>query len=363
VEAFSMRPLLLPVLPSVRAAGAAFLLCFSAPALAADGVLEINQACATQTGCFAGDTAGFPVTISAAAGASSFRLTGDLTVQGANDTGILVQTAHVKIDLGGFTIRGPALCSGAPWTCVPTGTGDGVGVSSSNVQSTEVRNGAVTGMGRRGVYVSTNGVVENVRATHNGVTGVLGSVSVTLRGVTASFNGNQGIVISSGTIEGCTVLSNAGIGLHADSSVVVTGNNVRGNGATGILVNGGSVVSHNSVRDNGDLGINATYTTVSDNSVFGNGGHGINCSSCVVIDNSTGSNGTGATGSGIWCGAGCTVRGNSSVGNAQYGLHLGSPTGYRENVVSSNGVGGVSGGTNQGNNLCSGNGVVSSACP
>lgn len=37
----------------------------SIPASASDGVLEINQTCAIQTGCFAGDTAGLPVTISA----------------------------------------------------------------------------------------------------------------------------------------------------------------------------------------------------------------------------------------------------------------------------------------------------------
>jgi hypothetical protein len=34
------------------------LLLFATPALAVDGVLEINQTCAVQTGCFAGDTAG-----------------------------------------------------------------------------------------------------------------------------------------------------------------------------------------------------------------------------------------------------------------------------------------------------------------
>ena len=34
------------------------------PAIASDGVLEINQTCAVQTGCFSGDVAGFPVTIS-----------------------------------------------------------------------------------------------------------------------------------------------------------------------------------------------------------------------------------------------------------------------------------------------------------
>ena len=38
-------------------------LVLATPALASDGVLEINQTCAVQTGCFTGDTAGFPVTI------------------------------------------------------------------------------------------------------------------------------------------------------------------------------------------------------------------------------------------------------------------------------------------------------------
>jgi hypothetical protein len=41
------------------------LLALVPPALAVDGVLEINQTCAEQTGCFTGDAAGFPVTISA----------------------------------------------------------------------------------------------------------------------------------------------------------------------------------------------------------------------------------------------------------------------------------------------------------
>ena len=35
------------------------LLTLAIPAFASDGVLEINQTCAVNTGCFAGDTAGF----------------------------------------------------------------------------------------------------------------------------------------------------------------------------------------------------------------------------------------------------------------------------------------------------------------
>jgi hypothetical protein len=53
------------------------LLLFAAPALASDGVLEINQTCAVETGCLAGDSPGFPVTISTA---GSYRLTGSLNV-------------------------------------------------------------------------------------------------------------------------------------------------------------------------------------------------------------------------------------------------------------------------------------------
>ena len=51
------------------------LLAFAVPALAVDGVLEINQACAVNTGCSTGDTAGFPVTISTS---GSYRLTSNL---------------------------------------------------------------------------------------------------------------------------------------------------------------------------------------------------------------------------------------------------------------------------------------------
>ena len=47
------------------------------PALAVDGVLEINQACAESTGCFAGDSPGFPVTIQ---DPGSYRLTGALVL-------------------------------------------------------------------------------------------------------------------------------------------------------------------------------------------------------------------------------------------------------------------------------------------
>jgi hypothetical protein len=71
-------------------------LIFATPALAVDGVLEINQACAVQTGCFAGDTAGFPVTIDGGVG-KSYRLTANLVVPDVETTAIEVRATEVQI--------------------------------------------------------------------------------------------------------------------------------------------------------------------------------------------------------------------------------------------------------------------------
>jgi hypothetical protein len=96
----------------------------SASALAVDGVLEVNQACAAE-GCFSGDEPGLPVTIDGSAG-RSFPLTSDLVVPDAATHGIHVlangQTDGVTLDLGGFTIRGPTTCPDPPTTaCAPAG--------------------------------------------------------------------------------------------------------------------------------------------------------------------------------------------------------------------------------------------------
>ena len=93
-----MRLLLFPLLT----------LALALPALAVDGVLEINQTCAL-TGCFSGDAAGFPVTLSET---GSYRLTGVLTLSDSDETGILVTADDVSIDLNGFGIQGPNQCTG-----------------------------------------------------------------------------------------------------------------------------------------------------------------------------------------------------------------------------------------------------------
>ena len=108
-----------------------------APSLgwASDGRLEISQTCAA-TGCFPGDSAGFPVTISVS---GSYVLTSDLVVANVASNGIQMQTQGVTLDLNGFTVRGPVTCArdqefqydASLLAC--TGSGSGTGVVGSGV--------------------------------------------------------------------------------------------------------------------------------------------------------------------------------------------------------------------------------------
>jgi hypothetical protein len=76
----------------------------ASPALAVDGVIEINQLVATQTGLDSGDAPGFPITISTP---GSDRLTSNLQVSGvagpAPDA-IDITADDVTLDLNGFTL-------------------------------------------------------------------------------------------------------------------------------------------------------------------------------------------------------------------------------------------------------------------
>ncbi|MEM8997720.1 MAG: hypothetical protein AAGF23_23255, partial [Acidobacteriota bacterium] len=118
----------------------AFGLLASAPAaLAVDGVIEINQVSALAGGVTAGDTPGYPVTISEA---GSYRLTGDLTVVGSDFLeGLDVEASGVTVDLNGFTITGPG-----------SGTGHGI-FGDINAQRVTVTNGGVSKMGGEGIWL------------------------------------------------------------------------------------------------------------------------------------------------------------------------------------------------------------------
>ena len=127
------------------------LLIFAIPALASDGVLEINQTCAVQTGCFPGDTAGLPVTI---ASRGSYRLTSNiLAAEGLN--AIEVAALNVTIDLNGFSITGSK-------------TPGEVGVlATGGAERTVVRNGFIEDFGQAGVVLGDGSVVKDCQFVGN----------------------------------------------------------------------------------------------------------------------------------------------------------------------------------------------------
>ena len=117
------------------------------PAFATDGVLEIDQACAMQTGCFAGDTAGFPVTIAAS---GSYRLTSNLVVASTTANGITMSVNNVAVDLNGFSVTGP-------------GSGTGIGIQGFGTRfGYTVRNGFVRAMGGTGIELGRESQVRDV---------------------------------------------------------------------------------------------------------------------------------------------------------------------------------------------------------
>ncbi len=287
---------------------------------AVDGVVLIDQARALAGGITPGDAPGFPVTLSRS---GSYRLSGNLTVPDENTTAIEITADNVTLDLNGFTILGPTVCSGTPLSCTPTGFG--VGVAAGFQLNTTVVNGSVQGMGKLGVFANGLGSrVEKVHATSNGGTGI--SVVGTVAGNTATFNGATGIA-ASGTVTGNTAINNGGTGISADGTV--TGNEAVSNGGHGIFANN-STVTGNAASSNGATGIAANASTVTGNTAIFNGSAGITASG--------------------------TVTGNTVVSNIGLGLALLGQTGYALNVMIANSGGTVSGGVSLGHNLC--NGVV-----
>jgi hypothetical protein len=216
-------------------------LMFSAPAFAVDGVVLINQSTVMAAG-------GFPYKITQP---GSYKLSGNLVVPASAD-GIDVQVNNVTIDLNGFTISGPATC-----------TGSGSGISCGQFTSTvgidgpinhsglAVRNGSVVGF-YTGVYAGgVNNLVEEINTTGN-VLGIDVSNAVVRRN-TSSLNGADGIRASNSTVLENVANYNGHYGLDASGGVVYGSNTFDGNGGyegvSYIFYSAGDVSQHNNICD------------------------------------------------------------------------------------------------------------------
>jgi hypothetical protein len=177
---------------------AAFVLLLSAavPALAVDGVHEIDQSCAL-SGCFAGDAPGFPVQISED---GSYRLTSNLDAGDPAVTVISILSNTVTLDLNGFVIRNGFSCGIVPSNCPPF-AGDGIHITTAWMVT--IRNGGISNVGHDGIFsANATTIVEEV---------------------TLNTIGGRGIDASTGhlTFRQSSIIDTGGDGIHAHYAKVL----------------------------------------------------------------------------------------------------------------------------------------------
>lgn len=161
---------------------------------AADGRIEINQACATTTGCFPGDDPGFPITLDDTSG-RNFILTSDIRVPSDTDGFVLSATVNLTFDLNGFTVFGPATCTQS--NC-PLGTGAGFrgALSVAFARHTTVRNGTVRGFAGDCVQLLLAARVAELEVTECGGSGISVSSTSLVTHNRVSQTGKEGIRMS-----------------------------------------------------------------------------------------------------------------------------------------------------------------------
>ncbi len=150
---------------------ALLMLACAVPGMAGDGVMEINQVAAEQ-GLYPCDdgSPGFPCQLSRS---GSYRLTSILVVSSPDTSAIMSSVDNLSIDLNGFAILGPNVCT---WdeqahtvSCSLDDNGDGMYLGGEH---TRVRNGMIAGFGRWGIYAYNDAHIDSVMvssATTNGI--------------------------------------------------------------------------------------------------------------------------------------------------------------------------------------------------
>jgi hypothetical protein len=264
----------------------------------------------------------FPITITQP---GSYVLESNITVPNANTTAILVQADNVTIDLNGFAILGPTVCSGFPVTsCTPTGSG--VGISAPIADNTTVLNGTVQGMGSDGIEVfnAYAGRVERVTAKSNGGTGIDAPMVMNSFAIQNGFTGiNKGGGDGVSTCTNCIAQGNASVGIEGD---VVANSTGSFNGLDGIS---GTTVINSIALLNSRIGINngeAVINCAADQ----NGSHGID--GTAVMNSEAGANSSGditfASATGNTAGSMTGSPGSSAIGNSASSLTSGGIAGH-----------------------------------
>jgi hypothetical protein len=235
------------------------------PARPVDGVIEINQARALAGGVTPADAPGFPVVI---AQPGSYRLTGNLDVSGSpnpeNATAIAITSHFVTLDLNGFSIVGPSVCSGSPVSsCAPTGTGVGISAHANQIR---ISNGVVRGFGSSGIWAD-NATVERVQVFGNGAFGIWLTGGGSVSKCTAIGNLYHGITGEAVLVDSSRALDNGGCGFSLTPGDIRDSEAVH-NGSTGIYV-GSGLAQDDISRDNAGCAIFAPGGGYARNAVYG----------------------------------------------------------------------------------------------
>lgn len=348
---FSQKPLLTAVATAVITIAAT--VTATTMATASDGVFEINQTCAVTTGCFDGDSPGFPVTISGNTG-GSYVLTSSLATSSSTDAMINVRANRITLDLGGFSVSNSVSGSG---------TAD---VINGNLLGgyAVIRNGSIRGGGGQGVdFSSTAGTrVEDVFFLNQGGGAILvGDESLVRNNRVTSSTAQSGAGISVGDrseVSKNLVSGAAADGIVAGEGSTVSGNNVSASGGDGIDSGRGSNIFENTASSNGAVGIRLNARgRISGNSVDGNGSDGIRASfASLISDNLV----TYNLGAGIVARETATLIGNNVAFNTGIALDLTASTYRNNNVWTPTGGVVAIGGIDAGGNICNG---TTSNCP
>jgi hypothetical protein len=213
-------------------------------------VIEINQTRAMVGGVTSGDAPGFPVAIWES---GSCRLTSNLDVSAESPINvILISAPDVTLDLNGFSLIGPTVCTGDPLECTPTASAHGI-VTTPAAEGVTVKNGAVRGIWGFGVILQGDGSrVQNVRAISNGADGIVIRAAGMVTESVASSNGGNGIFSSEGSsVLGCVVEGNGGVGIALSFGSSVFDSVSRSNRLTGISPGLEGGFAGNVATDNG----------------------------------------------------------------------------------------------------------------
>lgn len=254
---------------------------------AVDGVTLIDQKIAMSGKVTRMDTAGFPVTISEP---GSYRLSGNLVVPDAATTAIEITSDDVTLDLNGFSIIGPNVCTPNPTRCTYSG-GGGIGIMAVGPQGVEspanvrVSNGIVRGMGGHGIRMMGRGtVVERVNTISNGGPGIVvgeGSIIDSVARLSGSGAAIVGLIV-----RGCTSTNNI-FGMFIRPGGVASGNTVTFNDATGLSATTATVTG-NTANNNGSYGIDAVCpAAIVGNTANGNATMNIRTNGACTLANNT----------------------------------------------------------------------------